>query len=110
MEVTLLKLYKAKVARIKGQVALPPWYPEETLTVWLDLLETVPGTGTIGFGITIPVKEYTQESLQKTIQEEGSRRLESIVREAEVTRQKEAQKKTQQDALDVVTTKLSKFL
>ena len=84
MDVTILG-HRAWVEYIKGREALEPWHKEPELVVWLGIDSP---HSVSGFGITLPLKEYTPDELKKLIEEEGSRQFEEIIAKHEAERKK----------------------
>lgn len=84
MEVTI-KGHRAWVEYIKGQPALEPWHKEPELVVWvgIDSAHSVSG-----FGITLPLKEYTPDELKKQIEVEGTRQFNEIIAKHDAERKK----------------------
>ena len=67
--------HMAIIDRIIGRPADPrSLYLEDELQVWLNL-EKDPFKSLIGFGISIPVKEYTPDDFLKIVKSEGERYL-----------------------------------
>lgn len=98
---------KAKVTLIQAKAA-GLWDNEDHLNVWLE--PESPIANTLSFGITLPIKKYTKEELQKAIQEEGSRRAQELVKEeaeSQATRRRINQKTKE---LADITSKLNKLL
>jgi hypothetical protein len=108
MEVDLIG-HKARVAWISPVVPSIAAGRQETLAVWLENLEPPLG-GTIGFGVEIWAKDYSEPELRQTIQQEGSR---ALLRMQDQYRQKEAErpdKEKRTKVLKELADRLSKLL
>ena len=81
MEIELLG-HKAKVERIGWEPALEPWYKEDQITAWLKLDEPVDGT--IGFGVTLPSRDYTEEEFKAEVKSVGEEHLNHWIKERKV--------------------------
>jgi len=84
MDVTISG-HRAWVEYIKGQEALVPGFKEPALVVWLSIDSP---HSISGFGITLPLKEYTPEELKKLIEKEGTRQFNESVAKHEADRKK----------------------
>lgn len=82
--------HRAWVEYIKGEPAYEPWRKKPELTVWLSIESPHPvsdfGISVTGFGISLPLKEYTRDELKKLIEEEGTRQWEKILAKHEAER------------------------
>ncbi len=107
MEVNLNGV-QALVARVKAMPASPPWYPNEYLQVWLEPEKLIASTS--AFGITLPLKSYSKDELQRAIQEEGSRRALSILREAAENEKAKCIQNLRLAELEKITENLTTFL
>ena len=76
MEIELLG-HKAEVDVISWLPAYEPWHKEDEITVWLKLDEAVEATS--GFGITLPMKYYTQEEFKAEVKRAGEEQLKLII-------------------------------
>jgi len=84
MDVTI-QGHRAWVEYIKGQPALEPWHKEPELVVWLGIDSP---HSVSGFGITLPLKEYTPDELKKQIEVEGTRQFNDIIAKHDAERKK----------------------
>jgi len=84
MDVTI-KGHRAWVEYIKGQPALEPWHKEPELVVWIGIDSP---HSVSGFGITLPLKEYTPDELKKQIEVEGTRQFNEIIAKHDAEREK----------------------
>lgn len=84
MDITI-KGHRAWVEYIKGWPAFEPWRKEPELVVWIGIDSS---HGVSGFGITLPLKEYTPDELKKLIEEEGTRQFEKIIAQDDAERKK----------------------
>lgn len=89
MDVTI-KGHRAWVEYVRGEpeysgpfVFAQSWRKQPELTVWLSIESPHPVSG---FGISLPLKEYTPDELKKLIEEEGTRQWEKILAKHEAER------------------------
>jgi len=99
---------KAKVTLIQAKAASGLWDKEDHLNVWLE--PEKPIANSIAFGITLPIKKYTKEELQKAIQEEGSRRALEMIKEEEESQATRRRINQKTKELADITSKLNKLL
>lgn len=65
--------HKAHIESVTGRLADPPWWPEDRIQVWLDFEK--PAGSTLGFGVNLPVRSYTQDEFLAAVRMEGEHRL-----------------------------------
>lgn len=72
--------HRVWIEYVKGQTKLEPWYKEPKLIVWIavDSPHSVSG-----FGVQLPLKEYSREELKEIVEKEGTRRFNEIIIEQE---------------------------
>jgi len=98
MDLTI-KGHRAWVEYIQGQPAFEPWHKEPALVVWVSIDSP---HSVSGFGITLPLKEYTPDELKKLLEEEGTRQFEEIIARHDAEKKKtEDYNIRQQQAKDV---------
>jgi hypothetical protein len=97
--------HTAKIASITGKPALEPWYKEDTLSVWLDFGNKPVGS-TLGFGISIPAKEYKPDEFLKIVKKEGERRLQEMLIMDERSRTLHKIEEDTQKKLDVLASRI----
>ena len=103
MDVTI-KGYRAWVEYIKGQPILEPWHKEPQLVVWVGIDSP---HATAGFGISLPLKEYSPDELKKLIEEEGARQFDKIIAQHAADAQKMEEHTAQKREADEVARKVA---
>jgi hypothetical protein len=97
--------HRAWIEYVKGQSKREPWYKEPYLLVWL----VVDSPHSIsGFGITLPLKEYTREELKQKVEEEGSRRFNEIITKHEKEQKQIAAEEAEKAAAQEIARKVAK--
>ena len=92
MEIELLG-HKAEVDVISWRPAYEPWHKDDEITVWLKLDESVEATS--GFGISLPLQDYTEEEFKAEVKKVGEERLRYLIEkhQAEAAEHKKKEKK-----------------
>jgi hypothetical protein len=93
--------HEAKISMVSWRKGSPLFHTEDEITVWFELSKPAYG-GTVGFGISLPVADYSREEFLHAAALEGEKELQAIARrhkEDEGKRQKEAERKKELDAV-----------
>lgn len=92
METINLMGHEATI-RISPLQARSPLRLEDSIGVWFDLVE--PAYGTSGFGIDIPLKDYTADEFAEIVRTRGEKRLKEIMwsNKAELDKRMAAEKR-----------------
>jgi len=106
--------FEAGIERITARPADPsnPWHKEDSLDVWLTFERgegKYPGS-TLGFGVSLPVKDYQPDELLALIKTEGERQLEGTQVLADEYRAIVQAKETRQRELDTLVSQLTSSL
>ena len=106
--------YEAAIERITAHAAdsRSPWQKEDRLDVWLSFEKSegkYPGS-TLGFGVTLPVKDYKPDELLALIKKEGERELERFQAKADEDHAYTQTKETRQGELNVLVSRLTNSL
>lgn len=103
MDVTISG-HRAWVEYIKGQEALEPWHKEPALTVWLSIDSP---HAVSGFGISLPLKEYTPDELKNLIEKEGTRQFEEIIAKHDAERKETEARISRREAAQDIARKVA---
>ncbi len=106
--------YEAGIERITAHASdsRSPWHHEDRLEVWLTFEKSegkYPGS-TLGFGVTLPVKDYKTDELLKLIKTEGERELEEFQVKADKDQAISEARDARQGELNVLASQLTKSL
>lgn len=86
-----------------------PWYKDDQFNIYLSF-DGATVAGCYGFGILLPMKEYSPEEFLKAIESEGERVLKEIIRKREDDKNHDQAMKTRQAELDRVASRLQEAL
>jgi len=103
MDITI-KGHRAWVEYVKGEPEYPPWRKQPELVVWIGIDSSHVVSG---FGITLPLKEYTPDELKKLIEEEGTRQFEKILAKYEAERKETEARIARREAAQAIGRKVA---
>lgn len=92
--------HDAVITSISWRRKFEPWYPYDELLVWFDLKE--PEAGTSGFGIHLPVKDYSKEKFLEAATVEGAQELMKIAARHREEKEKQKQEEERTRELDTL--------
>lgn len=104
--------FEATIERIAARAAdeRSPWRKEDELYVWLSFDQNKHPGSTLGFGVTLPVKDYKPDELLALIKREGERELEAFAVKGGKDRIYNQAKETRQKELDRVASRIANSL
>lgn len=108
MKVRLHGKYEATITLVAAKSALPPWFPKDQISVWLQFDEAVDGC--LSFGISIEAKDYSEEEFLKVVKSVAELTLTNIFKEHKKGREEAKKQDKDRKALNKLTADLGEKL